>query len=293
MQRTEGWRDQLRRPEMVAPLIVPPTPANPGEQTGVLVSFGGLFSRLTPQPALITYARTMIECVVEALAHWPGRITISAGEHVLNRLDHTRPRLARRDVRFVDLSHAEYLRELESSRLLISSPGLHATQEAFARNIPCVHLPSQNLSQALALRELNRAGAASALDWESIYGPMELAPSDEEASCLRIAHRIDRFAHDVPARGRLIWHLTAQLLPDVMDRLAAAQARFYEPFQGHGAGRVADYIRHLVSPGSREHSLPAAADVKLGRNRAALHSSLDESARPRSESPALPGPFQG
>jgi hypothetical protein len=254
----ERWRDRLPRAEVIAPLIVPAKPVNARDKPDVLVNFGGLSSWLMPQDSLVTYARTMVECVVEALAKWPGRITISAGEHVLNPVDSAPLRLARRDVRFVNLSQAEYLRELERSRFLISSPGLHATQEALVRGIPCVLLPSQNLSQVLALGKLNRAGAAFALDWDTIYDLGGLSTRDERSSCLRIANCIRRFQRDVLARGRLIWHLTAQLSPDRLNRLAAAQAAFFEPYRGEfGPNRVAAYIRHLVSAASPISSGPA------------------------------------
>jgi hypothetical protein len=245
----ERWRDQLPRPQKVAPLIAPARHANPGGQADVLVNFGGLSSWLMPTGALITYALTMVECVVEALVNWPGRITISAGEHILNPLDGAAPRLARSDVRFVNLSHAEYLQELERSRLLISSPGLHATQEALARGIPCLLLPSQNLSQALALQKLARAGAAFALDWEGIYGLTDLSATDERRSCQRIADCIDRFQGDPSARDRLTGHLVRQLDLEQLERIATGQTAFYEPFGNNlGPQRVAGYVRHLISP---------------------------------------------
>jgi hypothetical protein len=251
------WQGQLPRTEVVAPLIAPSSPVDPRARRDVLLNFGGLSSWLMPKDSLITYARTMVECVVEALASWPGAITISAGDHILNPLDSSL-RLARRDVRFVSLSQAEYLQKLDQSRLLVSSPGLHATQEALARGIPCLLLPSQNLSQVLALRKLNTAGAAFALDWDSIYGLTGLGAHDEARSCQRIAECISRFQGDIPARGRLIWHLTARLAPHHLDRLAACQAAFFDPYRvGAGPQRVAAYVRHLVSPAN--HELPTAA----------------------------------
>jgi hypothetical protein len=247
----ERWREHLPHPEVVAPLIVAPTrPVTPGDQTDVLVNFGGLSSWLMPHDAMTTYARTMVKCVVEALAEWPGNIIISAGDHILNPIDRALLRLARRDVRFVNLNHAAYLAQLDRSRLLVSSPGLHATQEAFARAIPCLLLPSQNLSQALALRELEREGAAFALDWDSIYGLRGLSAADELASCRRIARCVYRFHDDAAARAMVVRHLRDRLARERLERIAAAQARFFEPYRGkYGPGRVAEYIRHLVGPG--------------------------------------------
>jgi hypothetical protein len=257
-QNAFRWRDRLPRTEVVAPLIAPARPRHsPCQGDDILVNFGGLSSLLTPQGPLRTYARTMVECIIEALADWPGRITISMGEHVLNPLDRALLRASRSDVRFFNLSHERYLAQLERSRLLISSPGLSATQEAFARGIPCLLLPSQNLSQALTVQALQQTGAAFALDWDAIYGLAGLSAEDERRSCERIADCIDRFQGDARARARLVRHLTAQLAPDTLERIAAAQAAFFEPNQERrGAHEVADYVRHLVSPTSPRLSIP-------------------------------------
>jgi hypothetical protein len=233
--------------ELIAPLIAPPGPVNPAEQADVLVNFGGLSSWLMPEGSEVTYACTMVECVVEALARWPGRIRITAGEHILNPLDSARLRLARDDVRFVSLSQTEYLGELEHSRCLISSPGLHATQEAVARGIPCLLLPSQNLSQALAVRKLHRAGAAFALDWDAIYGLTGLSAQHEARSCQRIAACIHRFQADALGRAMVVRHLAARLAPGRLEHIAAAQAAFFRPGRcTDGPQRVASYVRHLV-----------------------------------------------
>jgi hypothetical protein len=251
------WKDSLPRTEVVTPLIAPSRSLDPGAYTDVLVNFGGLSSPLVSQASLITYAQTMVDCIIKALADWPGRITVSMGEHILNPIDRARLHVARSDVRFVNLSHAEYLTQLEHSRFLISSPGLSATHEAFGRGIPCLLLPSQNLSQILTVQILERAGAAFSLDWDAMYGLTGLTAKDQPRACLRIAECIDRFRRDGLARGRLVRHLKAQLAPDNLERIAATQAAFFEPNQGrHGAHEVADYVRHLVSPTSAKSSIP-------------------------------------
>jgi hypothetical protein len=255
------WKNSLPRMEVVAPLITPSRSKDPRAQTDVLVNFGGLSAPLVPQGSLVTYARAMVGCIVEALAEWPGGITISMGEHVLNPIDRARIRLTRPDVRFINFSHAEYLRKLEDCRLLVSSPGLSATQEAFARGIPCLLLPAQNLSQTLSLQVMHRARAAFAMDWDAIYGLSSLTAEDERGSCQRIADCIHRFEADRIARARLVGHLAARLTPHRLERIASAQASFFQPYRaGHGPQRVAAYVRHLVSPASSGQSLATAAE---------------------------------
>jgi hypothetical protein len=255
------WKHSLPATEVVAPLITPPRSVERRAQRDVLVNFGGLSAPLVPQGSLITYARAMVDCIVHAFAKWPGEITISMGEHVLNPIDRARVRLTRPDARFINLSHAEYLRKLDGCRLVVSSPGLSATQEAFARGIPCLLLPSQNLSQTLSLQVIRRARAAFALDWDAIYGLTGLIAQDERGSCQRIADCIHRFEADTIARERLVGHLAAQLAPDRLARIASAQGAFFLAYRGeHGPQRVAAYVRHLVSPRALpgEPHLPSA-----------------------------------
>jgi hypothetical protein len=256
------WKHSLPRTEVVAPLITPSHSGDPRTQTDVLVNFGGLSAPLVTQGSLVAYARAMVDCIVHALADWPGGITISMGEHVLNPIDRARVRLTRPDARFVDLSHPEYLRKLAGCRLLVSSPGLSATQEAFATSVPCLLLPSQNLSQTLSLQAMDRARAAFALDWDAIYGLTGLTAQDERGSCQRIADCIHRFEADPTARTRLAGHLAARLAPDCLEHIASAQAAFFRPHRAeHGPQRVAAYVRHLVSPAG---SAPSPGPEKKG-----------------------------
>jgi hypothetical protein len=241
------WGDLLPPSELVPPFIAPPRPAERREESDLLVNFGGLSAFLMPQGALQSYVQTMTDSVVRAVSEWPGEITVSAGEHVLSAIDQGRLRHVRDDVRFENLSHPAYIERLEKSRALLSSPGLHATAEAAARGIPTVLLPPQNLSQALALREMPGMGPATPLDWNDLSGPTRLDPADEGRACGVIADRIRAFESDTEGRQRLANHLSAQLAPDRLDRaLAPERALFEAGHAGSGARRVAAYVHHLL-----------------------------------------------
>ncbi len=136
----------------------------------------------------------MAQCVLAALDGWPGRVVVTAGRHVLERVDAAALRSLRRQVELADLGHDSYLAELRRSHLLISSAGMHALFEACAWGVPCVCLPAQNLSQSLALRVLERERVVRPLDWSHLYGLEALDPADEPGACRRIAAQIHRFA---------------------------------------------------------------------------------------------------
>jgi hypothetical protein len=243
------WHDRLPEAEMVAPFIGPGRGADAGQRTEILLNFGGLSAFLMPQDALNLYARTMVECVVQALAEsrWPGSITVAAGEHVLNAVDPARFHLAHDGVRFETPRHPEYLGKIDLARALVSSPGLHATAEAAARGVPTVLLPSQNVSQALTLRKLPSAGPATPLDWADLSGPTPVSAANEARSCLLIADRIRAFATDPEARRRLVSHLSGQFAPDRLQRALAPESDLFEASRaGAGAERVAAFVDDIL-----------------------------------------------
>jgi hypothetical protein len=189
----------------------------------------------------------MTECVVQAFEAWPGEITVSIGEHVLRDIGELPRRLARPDVRFQNLDHNRYLSTLEQSRLLVSSAGMHAMYEAFAIGVPCILLPSQNLSGAHGLRRLARAGVTSGLDWDAIYGLRFRNAGEEALACAEIARCIDRFERDDRAQARLVTHLRATSSASELSRLAVAQTAFFHRM-GHRRGslRVAEFVSELL-----------------------------------------------
>jgi hypothetical protein len=240
-EKAVRWHAELPPVEVIPPLIVPGHRAPVGGD-GALVNFGGLNTWMIPPDRLRAYAQAMTVCVAEALAGWPGPVTVAAGSSVLDQL-----RPAGASVRLASLPHHDYLRTLERSRLLVTSPGLHALYEAFARGVPCLLLPPQNLSQALTLRTFRKLGVASFLDWEDLYGPMELSAQDEQASCDRIAGCFERFAADPPARARLVAQLQDQLAEERLRAAVEAQDGFFAAFGGRdGADRVVAEILQFM-----------------------------------------------
>jgi hypothetical protein len=239
------WHAHLP-PVHVIPPLVAGGHRSVATDDNVLLSFGGLASWMIPPRQLLAYAQAMTECVAEAMADWPGPITVAVGPHVLAPL-RASARLARTNVHFSSLDHLEYLRTLDRSRLLVTSPGHHALCEAFARGVPCLLLPSQNLSQALALRAFRDLDLADVLDWEDIYGLNDLTAAAERESCARIADCFDRFLNDPPARARLVAHLR-ELLPDArLEAAVHAQDAFFAAFGGRDGGqRVAAAIREVI-----------------------------------------------
>jgi hypothetical protein len=245
-ERAVRWRDRLPQVQVIPPLIIPGIQDSAPEDH-VLVNFGGMSTWMISPDHLLAYAQAMTECVAEALANWAGPITVAVGSHLLAPL-RARVKLARADVRLVSLSHRAYLDTLRRSRLLVTSPGLHAVYEAFARRIPCLLLPPQNLSQVLTLRVLRDLRVLPMLDWEELYGLINVTTANEQRSCARIAACFERFREDRDARARLVAHLR-RLLPRGRRRTAVIEAQdaFFAAYGGRdGGNRIAECIDEIL-----------------------------------------------
>jgi hypothetical protein len=253
-ERLAAWRHLFHEPQVVGPLVARPTRVPSDDPEVALLNFGGLSCSALEECTLTTYAASMAQCALLALAHWPGRVVVAVGRHILDRLDQDALRRIRSDVELVDLSHDAYLGELRRSRVLISSAGMHALFEACAWEVPCICLPSQNLSQALALQVLACEGIVQPLDWSHLYGLRDLDARDEAGACRRIADMIHRFEHDVTARDALANHLARSL----DDRHLAGQRRrqreFFRAMGDRGAPRVAARVLDLLQQPARSAS---------------------------------------
>jgi hypothetical protein len=246
-RQVQRWRRFLPQTSVIGPTIAAWDHARPNRRSGVLVNFGGLSAWHVPHETLVAYAVAMTECVVTAFETWPGAITVAVGRHVLDDIGDLPPRLARADIRFQSLDHNQYLRALQQSRLLVSSAGMHAMYEAFASGVPCILLPSQNLSGAHGLRRLAEIRVTSALDWDTFYGLRYRNAEEEALACAEIAVCIGRFTVDERARRRLVEYLRFASSGLELDRLAAAQTGFFRRMgRTRGSLRVAEYVSRLL-----------------------------------------------
>jgi hypothetical protein len=257
-EAVERIRQRLPRAEQVGPLLTRSPGARSPEAGTVLVNYGGLSCSLAEPAILASYADTMTQCVVAALRDWHGRIVVGAGLHVLDRMDRRTLDGLRPGLELADLGHDAYLAELRRSRLLITSAGMHALFEAFDLGIPCLCLPSQNLSGMLALTVLERHGAARSLDWGRLYGLGDLDPADEAAAISRISGGIARFSQDAGARRRLVRQLRGDLDDRRLRDLQRRQARFYAELGEPGAPHIAARVLELLGDASG-NTLPKGA----------------------------------
>lgn len=255
--RLEEWRSGLPEAEAVGPIIDAVEPLPAAERRGLLANFGGLSASLIPDGALAGYAAVMTECVAQVARELEEEITICAGKHVLAELKRRLPTQAFSGVTLADLDHQRYLRRLSSCRMFVSSAGLHASYEAFARGVPCAFLPAQNLSQALAIPRYREAGLPSP-DWDEIYGLAGLSATAEREACQEIARCVARFERDQSARARLVSYLLACFAEPELRRRSEAQTGFVPPFAERGAARIGRHLLEVMERRTEPVALAAA-----------------------------------
>lgn len=142
----------------VVPPIIRPAQYRPRSGT-LLVGLGGLVSGLTPLNAATDYSIFVVSQLLGALdgSRFQG-VTVACGEDVARTMG---ARLCDQRVRFVSLSHEEFLEELASCEAFVSHPGLYAVFEAMMGGVPTALLPASNYTQVLQMRHYRCIGVAT------------------------------------------------------------------------------------------------------------------------------------
>jgi hypothetical protein len=153
-------------------------------------------------------------------------------------------------VDFVSLSHTEAQEKLSEATLLITSPGLTTTLEAFQRSVPTFFLPPQNYSQWCILRKLRSIDLApSSFHWEDVSDCPRLADRlPEPVRNPRLKEAINRLTQDTAAKEQFARLLAAVVHVDGAE-LAARQRRFFESLGPCSTATIAREIAELLSRG--------------------------------------------
>jgi len=244
--RERAWHDRLPGHEIVGPLISRPPIDRPTAPRGVLVNFGGLESYMIEHDRLAGYAAAMIDCIVSALPDPSEPVRICLGEHVMDDVVRQLETPVPGSVSLVDLDHRDYFEALDASRILVSSAGMQAMYEAIDRGVPCLALPSQNLSQLLTLRTLHEIGSTEVVDWDQLFRRLEVSAQDEPAACRTINGCALQLRGDPAAFARLSDHLRSVLVDPAAERQTIRRESFGGQVPTPGTPRLAEYVLDLA-----------------------------------------------
>lgn len=148
--RIESWRRSC--PLVLVPPITEdhPVRVDAGEirsrENRLLVNFAGCGNPYVGGEVYRKYAATLSRIIVSEAREFD-EVQICCNEGLA---DFLRSSISDRSVKIGHLAHADFLEQLSTSRLLLTSPGITTTLEALRAGIPFRFLLPQNDSQALA-----------------------------------------------------------------------------------------------------------------------------------------------
>lgn len=190
----------VRNPLMTGAIVDTRFRGRRPQRSQLLVNFGGMRSRHITPFGNSSYPEHLGESLNRVLRHHQfDRVLVTGDARTMAALGRD-ARIPRAE--FGSLGHDDFLRELAESALVLTSPGLTTTYEAFAYGIPVGFLPPQNFSQFIILTRLRAAGAAaSSFHWTDPYPDMDIdVGCAESVGVEHVLACIDRFADDKAAQ---------------------------------------------------------------------------------------------
>lgn len=141
----------------VGPLIKLPK-SECKKKNKILVNLGGGESRFVQPGVNSDYGRQMMNLIIQLKPYLKNKeITICGGTKIIETIQAD---ASKYNIKALTLSNDDYLKLLDESEILISSPGLNAIFEALYRKISIIFLPPQNVSQVYQLNEYEKAEIA-------------------------------------------------------------------------------------------------------------------------------------
>lgn len=159
--------------------------------------------------------------------------------------------LKREGFEIVTLAHDSFLKELAGASLFCTTPGLTATFESFALQVPCVFLPPFNYSQFLNLLTFRRNAAAPfGIHWKDYgIGNDVYKGMNEVLAVKRLESIIEYAMQDMQLVGRLRQGLSDLIAkaatPDLAASLVATQNAYFKSLGGIGTEDAVNYILEI------------------------------------------------
>ncbi|MFA6268526.1 MAG: hypothetical protein WCW13_05395 [archaeon] len=228
----------LKNVEFVGPIIDDSQPIQNTKEDFVLVNFGGMESALIQIGKNSNYPFIIGKIIIDELEKSGQEAFICGNDKVLQKLLHDKPK----NVHIGGKSHKEFLELLRKTKLLITTPGLTTSFEAFHYGAPTVFLPPENYSQFLNLKEFRKQKVAQySFHWMDIYPNLNLvAGEDETAGVCKVLEAIKKFETDTESKHKLEQFINTILSTQEFD--ADNQQEYLNSLGKNSSKYIADYI---------------------------------------------------
>ena len=205
----------------------------------LLINLGGMESSLIHPGKNSSYSRSMSTILSFVLkSHSFERVIVVGNLKAFNSGGTNHWHIPR--ATYTTLSHKDFLIEMSKSSLIITSPGLTTTYEAFTYNVPVIFLPPQNLSQFLILNYLRENDVAPlSIHWQDYYPEVDVSISISGLN--KVLSCISRFQTDLNSQKKAILYLNKALFENGSRLLQIEnQFNFVNKMGTNGAMKIAD-----------------------------------------------------
>jgi hypothetical protein len=245
-QRTESHRDLVDTFAIVNPIVDRSQLQQTERENIVLINLSGLENPYSKFGDTLKYHEPIGQCIARAAAKtkWQ-KIMVAGNFKVMAYLDQ---RYGNDRLSFRHLSHSMFLSLLNKIALLVTSPGLTATYEAFVYGVPIRFLPAQNHSQALMQRKYIENGFADIpMAWSCFY-PQCVITDDmpQELGVKMVMDAIETFSRDSEAQEKADDILTEMLTREPPGTHHQKKC-FGMDINGDGASQVKAIIAGILS----------------------------------------------
>jgi hypothetical protein len=246
-EQLEKFSGRIKNPVLVGPIIMEKPKVKQKNQ--LIINFGGIESAMIKIGKNSNYPFTVAKILCECLEKqdsFDSVLFVGLGK-IMSQL---KKKYAKTGFRFSFLNHDDFLEELAASKMLLTSPGLTTSFEAFSFGIPSFFLPPQNYSQYWNLSKFKKHGLVFRdTNWSSVFPDLEILPNEpEEIGVGKVLKAISRFDNEASAQKK-ISELISEILvseEDVRKKFRASQNNYFDSLGGNGTKEISRQIFNFL-----------------------------------------------
>lgn len=229
-KKITDWSDKIQNPVLVNPIVDIKYRTSSKCKKKLIINYGGLESQLITVERGLIYPFIITKLllpVFESIKLNYEEIIFTGNQKVMayfeHRYSHKFPY-----IKFLHLEHDKFLETLSIAKLLVTSPGLTTTYEAFHLKVPVRFLPPQNYSQTLMLDFYRKTNLSDiSFHWKDIYPDYKVDFNMEESFAInQILSIIEHFDKDFEAQKNASKILRAVITAPLESRLQFNQFKF-------------------------------------------------------------------
>jgi len=248
IQNFEGVQENIRRigkPEnaqIVGPIIDDSIEVQEQKEDYLIVNFGGMESSLIQIGKNSNYPFVIGELVQKAVSERKENAFFCGYNKILKKMGEKSTRIS-----FGGKGHKEFLKMLNNSKLLLTTPGLTTAFEAFHYKTPTAFMLPENYSQFLNLRAFRKNEIADlSVHWDDFYKNAGILENeDEKKGVEKVLECIKNFEYDAQAKSEFK-ETIHKILDSNAGKLQRKQEQYLKTLGNNSAETIAKSIIQLA-----------------------------------------------